>query len=190
MRIFLNIVALQIGWFGCILGAAYDRPLLGPIVVVTSVALHLAFMNGSRGELLLLLLVAGLGGVLDTLVAASGALSFRNGWSVPWLAPLWMVALWMNFGTGLNRSLKWLLGRYGTACLLGAVGGPLAYYAGAGLGAVELIAPWSLLAVAVEWAFAMPVLVWLAARQRTWPSAAIPVRSGTAPRARLDIPVS
>jgi hypothetical protein len=77
-----------------------------------------------------------------------------------------MVALWMNLAATLRHSLSWLCGRPVLALVMGAVAGPLAYWGGARLGAVELGAPLgsSLAAIAVEWALALPLLAWAAAR--------------------------
>ena len=77
------------------------------------------------------------------------------------LATPWMVALWPNFATTFHTSLSWLAGRYALAAGLGAVGGPLSYYAGARLGALTLPdAPLkSLLIIGLVWAAVLPLLL-------------------------------
>jgi hypothetical protein len=79
------------------------------------------------------------------------------------LCPLWMAALWANFAGTLHLCLDWLRGRYWLASVLGACGGPLAYYGGQRLGAMQLgsNASISLLVIAVEWALVTPALVYL-----------------------------
>jgi hypothetical protein len=79
----------------------------------------------------------------------------------PWLSPPWMAALWPNFVTTLHTSLGWLAGRYRLAALLGAVGGPLSYYAGARLGALTFPSDptFSLIVLAAVWSVAMLVLL-------------------------------
>ena len=77
-----------------------------------------------------------------------------DGW-----APFWMVSLWMAFATTLNHSLRWLTSRPWVATLSGAIGGPLAYLAGAKLGAMTLASPVSaMLLIAGLWAVAMGIL--------------------------------
>jgi hypothetical protein len=73
--------------------------------------------------------------------------------------------MWMLFATTLNVSLRWLR-RYPLAAIaLGAIGGPLAYWAGARLGAMEFAAPVAATAaLAFGWALLTPLLVWLAQR--------------------------
>ncbi len=46
MKLMLNFVAFQLGWFACVLGAANALPWLGPVVVATVVSLHLATSTG------------------------------------------------------------------------------------------------------------------------------------------------
>jgi sigma54-dependent transcription regulator len=74
-----------------------------------------------------------------------------------------MVALWLNFAATLNVSLAWLRGHYALAAAFGAVGGPLAYYGGAKMGATEVLpSQGGLLVLAIGWGVMTPVLVWLA----------------------------
>jgi hypothetical protein len=74
-----------------------------------------------------------------------------------------MVCLWLNFAATLNVSMAWLRGRFLLAALFGAIGGPLAYYSGAKLGATEAL-PTStgMLLLAIGWGIMTPLLVWLA----------------------------
>ena len=77
-------------------------------------------------------------------------------------SPLWMVSLWINFATLLNVSLKWLHGRYALAAVLGALGGPAAYYSGARLGAMQnLPGIGSLLVLSLAWSVAVPIVLWM-----------------------------
>jgi non-ribosomal peptide synthetase component F len=71
-----------------------------------------------------------------------------------------MVALWAMFATTLNVSLRALRARPWLAAALGAAGGPLAYYAGARLGALQLADFHAgLAAIAVGWAWLTPLLL-------------------------------
>ena len=165
----INILAFQAGWFACVLGAARGSLWAGPIVVVVSLAFHLALAKDRRNEARLFVVAGLLGFFLDSVQAAMGIFFFTTAetmpeWSPSWLSPPWMVALWPNFAATFHVSLSWLTGRYALAASLGAVGGPLSYYAGARLGALsfptELTT--SLLVVGLVWAIALPVLLWAA----------------------------
>ena len=75
-----------------------------------------------------------------------------------------MVALWVAQAATLTGAMSRLAGRYLAGAVVGGVGGPLAYLAGARLGAA-ILGPThtaALTVVAVEWALAMPLLLWIA----------------------------
>lgn len=165
MKLMLNFVAFQLGWFACVLGAANALPWLGPVVVAAVVSLHLATARRPLPELYLVLAAMLLGLVVDSLLLATGWLNYSVGLWLPGFAPYWIVAMWALFATTLNVSMGWMRGRPVLTVLMGAVGGPLSYLAGERLGAIELThAVPALAALALAWAVAMPLLMWLAAR--------------------------
>ena len=163
-KVIVNLFAYQVAWFACVLGAANDMPWLGTMVCLAIVAVHL-LSEQSLAAIKLVLACAILGLALDSVLAASGVARFASGTFTQGLAPHWMVALWMAFATTLNVSLQWLMRRPSWAMAVGLVGGPLAYLAGARLGAMQ-IEPLllGLAAIGALWALAMWVLALLATR--------------------------
>ena len=163
--LFFNFVAFQAGWFACVMGAGRDWPYLGPAVVLVLVLVHLTLTPRPTAELRLLILLAVMGTFLDSLLAASGFVTYRGGYGLNWLAPAWITALWVNFATTLHFALRWLADRLWLAGVFGALAGPLAYYAGSGLGAAELPrGGLSLLALAIVWGAAVPFSMALSKR--------------------------
>lgn len=160
-----NLAVLNVGWFACVLGDAYRVPLLGPAVVAVLLALHLAVVAPpARAREVAVLLLAGAVGYLgDSALVLAGVIGFDPGSGPGAPNKLWMVALWMNFATALNSALYWLAGRPLLASALGALGGPMAYFAGVKLGALAFPGGtgWALGLIALEWAIAMPVLLGL-----------------------------
>ena len=159
MRKIINFTAFQIAWFAAVLGAAHGMPWLGVVAVPLALGLHLALSPDWRPELLLALGAAAVGFVADSTLIAFGVFS-----PVPFLFPspfssLWMVMLWVNLATIMNVSMSWLRGRYALGAVFGAVGGPMAYYSGAKLGAMTTVPGAGDLAVlAIVWAGAVPLL--------------------------------
>lgn len=152
-----NLVLFQIGWFAAALGAANGVDWLGPLVIASVVAFHLYRAPDLKRETGLMLLVVLVGLIFESLLALTGWVAYPGHDAV--FAPLWMVALWANFATTLNLALRnlrtraWLLG------LLGLFGGPLAYWAGANLGAMTWLSVWpTLLFIGLGWAALLPVL--------------------------------
>ncbi|MBI1379793.1 MAG: DUF2878 family protein [Planctomycetaceae bacterium] len=163
----LNFVAFQVCWFACVLGAANGMGWLGAVAVAVFLAAHCALHRRGTGkaDLVLALSLVGVGLVSDTLLSRFGWLSFDTG-SKLWLVPLWMPALWANLGLTLRHSLSWLRGRYLLGAALGAISGPLSYWGGARLGALELHTDLvsSLVALALAWSLAMPLALFLEQR--------------------------
>lgn len=166
MGILVNLLAFQVGWFACVLGAAHGMPALGAGVAVALSALHIARADRAREEAIVIASAAALGLVGDSVIAASGLIRYENGQILAGTAPYWIIAMWMIFATTLNVSLRWLRGRWVLAAGLGAIAGPLAYFAGARLGAASFPAgpAGGLLAIAFEWIIAMPLLMLIAER--------------------------
>ncbi len=168
----LNLALFQLGWWALVLSAAQGQPLIGLAVVALILAWHLGFVRPLASEALLIGLAALIGLSFDSLLIATGWVSFGPPDPVAApvaapttaLPPAWMIALWANFATTLNLSLAGLQTRPWLAALLGLVCGPLAYWGGAGLGAMTFITPLpALITLALGWALLTPLLLALAA---------------------------
>ena len=165
MPMIANFIAFQLGWFAVALGAAHGWPWAGTAAVLAIVAWHLRHAARPRAELVLVLSAAGIGALWDSALAALGLVVFPNGMLVEGTAPHWMIALWMLFATTLNVSLGWLKRSLLLAAAFGAVGGPLAYLAGAKLGALAIPQPVpAIAALALGWAVLTPLLLIVARR--------------------------
>lgn len=161
----VNVALFQAGWLACVLGAAHGMPWAGIAAAAAVVAWHVARARRPAQELKLAALAVLAGALCDSALAASGWIGFAPDAPAPGLAPWWILAMWALFATTLNVSLAWLRSRLPLAGLLGAISGPLAYFAGARLGALELRQPVAAVgALALVWAVALPGL--LAAARR------------------------
>jgi hypothetical protein len=160
----LSFIALQLGWFACVLGARWGLPWLGPVVVclLTLHALRTSSKAYARQTLLLLAMLAGVGFAIDSILLYANLLTRSDGGR---LSPLWLVALWPNFGLAAlpDRSLWALRHRPIASALLGAFAGPLAYRGGASLSnsIIVIHGQTSLVTIAVVWALITPAILWL-----------------------------
>lgn len=160
MNILLNVILFKIAWLSTIFGSANGMPLLGPMVVAVAVGVHLLMAAEPAREVALLLLAGIIGLVWDSIMVAAGWVSYPNGIVVQGFAPYWIVAMWILFATTLNIAFRWLREKMLLATLLGAIFGPLSYYAGASAGAVVLVQPvYALIALSLAWAVLMPALL-------------------------------
>jgi hypothetical protein len=94
---------------------------------------------------------------------AAGFISFDSTFAP---IPLWLMGVWLTFAILPNHSLAWLKNRLRLSALLGALGGPLAYWAGVRLDAATFNWPLlpSLLLLAIVWAALMPGVMHLSSR--------------------------
>ncbi len=162
-RTLQNFIAFQIGWLGCVFSAAQGLPLLALIIASGVVALHVSTSPTASHELKVIGAAVLIGASIDSLLLIPGWLRYSTGQPFASLAPYWIVALWAMFATTLNASLIWLQRSRLLAAICGASSAPLAYWAGARIGAIELVEPLpALLAIATAWAFVLPILTHIA----------------------------
>ena len=167
MRIVLalfNFLAFEAAWFAAVTGGAAGRGALMSLGVVAVVAVHL-FLNRARlrSEVWLILAVTLFGILLEAGFMGAGLIRYAGTVEGQMLPPIWIAALWFGFGTLPNASLAWLKGRWKTQVLLGALFGPLTYWAGVKLGAATIPeGGGALLAISLAWAMALPAIFMMA----------------------------
>ncbi len=165
MGLLVNFGLFKAGWLSSVIGGAQQLPWLGPLAMLLVVSVHLYRARQPERELALVLACGFIGALFDSVLVASGAVTYPSGLFVESMAPYWIISMWMLFATTLNVSLRWLRDRYVLAAVLGAVAGPLAYLGGAKLGGIVFLdRSAGLAALAVGWGLIMPVLVLLAQR--------------------------
>ena len=160
----INFIAFQAAWFACVLGAARGWWWQAPLAAQIAVSIHLAMSKRRSNEGALLCVAIAIGLVTDLFMIKVGCIALQQTSSLA-LAALWFASLWAAFATTLNSSLSWMRGKPVLALVLGAIGGPLAYFGGQKLGAVTLPREgFSILAIGIEWAIIMPLLTWMSER--------------------------
>lgn len=164
-RVVFNFFAFEAGWMACVLGAAKGMPWLGLLAVAFIGAIHLRLTVNWAAELKLMGVAVLMGLFFDSLLVSAGWLTYPNGTFITGMAPYWILAMWALFATTLNLSMVWLKKRLLLAAIMGAIFGPVSYVAGERLGGLEFINyQASMIALAVIWAVAMPLL-FIAARR-------------------------
>lgn len=160
-----NFLVFQTGWLLCVLAGAGRWHWAGSLLIAAIVALHLWRAKQLKAEFQLIALALLIGMSWDSLLVALGLLQYEHGLLSNHLAPHWIIALWALFACTLNVSLRWLKDRWLVATVFGAIGGPLAYWAGEKLGAVTIPdQSAALLTLMIGWAVMTPVLVLLSKR--------------------------
>lgn len=162
----INLGLYQLGWFSCLLGAAWGYPNSGALVALGLMAVHLALAASRKTESILMVSACLLGIVVDTSHQVLGVLTFKADPAWPLWLPLWIVIIWAQFATLFHYGLYWLSGRYLLSALFGFIGGPFAYWGGVRLGAAQFNADpiFSVATLALVWALVLPMFVWMSGR--------------------------
>ncbi|MGR3967159.1 DUF2878 domain-containing protein [Pseudomonas sp. 910_23] len=157
LKTLANAVLFQCGWFACVLGG--DSPWL--LVGLAALGVHLLWISSPADDGLLVLNVTLAGTLLDTLLRTLGVFHFSEPGP---LIPFWLIVLWALLATTLRHCLAWSARPWWLAGLLGAVGGPLSYYAGSQLAGVGFGygTAATLIGLALLWAMLFPLLHGLA----------------------------
>lgn len=164
MKSLLLVLGQQAVWFACVLSAAHSMSWLGLMAAALYLGGVLYSSPDRRMELSFLFSIATIAFGLDSLLVASDQIQFADPapFFSDYIAPPWMIALWLCFATLAPRSLSLLSGRYALAAFLGAVAGPFTYYSAMNMGAATMSSTHKLVFVGLEYALAMPLLLFLA----------------------------
>ena len=155
----INFCLFQVGWFVCILGAAWNYTYVAIIISIGILFLHLYLTDKNANDIKLSAIAATIGFSFDGIMQFNNMIIYNNP-GVPYpFTPIWIVILWILFAITLNHSLAWLKGRTALAMLFGLMGGPLVYLAGEKLMAVTIANPNTLIVLAIGWAFITPLLI-------------------------------
>lgn len=161
-----NYVLYQAGWFACVIGAARQRPWLGAAIALVLLLAQVALSTQRGREVRLIASAVLVGFVVESIHLAAGTYVFRSGTIAAGWPPAWIILMWAQFAATFAFSLRPIITRPAAAAAFGAIGGPLAFVAGHGLGAVTLVPPmWlALLQIALAWGVAMTLLAAIARR--------------------------
>jgi hypothetical protein len=157
-----NLAFFKIGWVACVMFAAAGSPLLATLSVAAVAIFHLLSIKAPLKEALLLLAAAVIGLGWESFMVWTGLVQYP-GYESAVLAPYWIVAMWVLFATTINHGLRWTKRHLGVAAVAGLLGGPLAFFGGMNLGAVEFShTAAALVMIGLGWALLLPVLTVIA----------------------------
>lgn len=135
----INNISYQIIWWVSVLGAIFNYPLAGLLMMVPVLIIHFLYIAKDKREIYLLLFAAIAGTAMDTMLNISNIVSYNGTFEfASWLAPLWITSMWVGFSMTVNHSLSWLANKKLVGVIMGMIFGPLAYFAGQRYGAVTL----------------------------------------------------
>ncbi len=158
MHWLVNIALYNLVWWIAVLGGNRYAWLGGAMLL-----LHLLVSNKRKADLIMFASLLAMGLVIDGLLVQVGLFHFPQ---QQWPIPTWLMVIWLALATLPLHSLCWLQNQLLLAGLLGALGGPLAYWAGVRLEAATFhwAMPPALLTLALIWGLLFPAIMLLARR--------------------------
>lgn len=156
MSLLVNVLTYQAVWFLCVFFGD-----TGALVSLALLAAHLLGSSHRREDLKMMVVLLGIGLVVDGAISYTGYIFYRVD-GVP--IPFWLAVVWLGLAILPHHSLRWLKGRPLLSSLFAAIGGPLAYWAGVRVGAAEFGASLlqSISLFAVIWAVLWPAVMAIA----------------------------
>ena len=122
----VNALLFQAGWFICVLGGNSGWLILALVILLV----HWVWRGD--GRLMVEAFIIGL--ALDSGLMWLNVYDFHPN---RWLVPLWLAMLWPLLAMTLRHCLAWTARPWWLAAGLGAVAGPVSYYAGGRLAGVD-----------------------------------------------------
>ena len=156
MYILLNVILYQAVWFLCVF-----KENQGAVFGLVLLAAHLYFSPYRVKDMRMMAVLLAVGTLIDGALYLAGFMTY-NVQAMP--IPFWLAVVWLALATLPHHSLRWLKGRLLLASLFGALGGPLAYWAGVKAGAASFTLPLitSLTLLALIWGVLWPFTMYIA----------------------------
>lgn len=152
----INFVLFQVIWFVFIFSAADESSSL-LIMGVTLLLLQFLKNKQFKADGLLILIAIIIGIIHDSSLSYFNFIIYMYDFNINY-SPIWIIGLWVSFALTINHSLTWLKENKVLQVIFGLIGGPLAYFAGEKLGAIQLVNEHAIYILAISWAIATPVL--------------------------------
>ena len=163
------LVAFQVVWLISASAAAHGCWGLGVVASGILVAIFITAASSRRFAVLVIAASGLMGLVIETVLVRGGWVNYAASWPMDGLPPIWIVCLWLAFGTTIEISIAFLAKmQTWKVAALSATLGPLSYIAGERVGALSFPEPaWrGQLAVALLLGIAMPGLLAIVERAR------------------------
>lgn len=152
-----NLITFQVVWFI----SAFLHNNYAALISIGLLAWLCYFEYWSKERIKLTLQIAMFGILVDSLLVYFGFLRFELS-ILP--IPFWFIMLWVLFASTCSMSLLWMIKKPVIATIVGAIFGPLSYWAGMKFNAMSISGVDGLLAIVIAWASMMWLFSYLYTR--------------------------
>ncbi len=152
-------------WYIAVVLSAHNKPWqatgFASIIAIAQIAQQM-FKKNNKNGLLAAFFLALTGIAVDSIYVTTGIINLNANPFSPYFAAPWLMAIWFNFAIIFFSIGHFFDGKPVLLGLLSLIGFPLAYYAGAMMGAIHFNNPiFSMLIVGITWLIVLPEYTWL-----------------------------
>lgn len=155
MQNLILFIWFYIGWFGCVFFSKWNLSVWSLVFALPPLLYFLFFQIISKRQFLLLLLLAFIGVVFDSIAYFFNLIHFTN--HDLKIIPLWLVSMWLLFISVFPISHKIFNSKKTLASIVGMIAGPLSYYSGEAFEVLFFNTQITIIIYAVFWAFYFPI---------------------------------
>ena len=136
--VILNFFIFYITWWSILISNWKNQAAIGWSVFIIAMAIHFFYVSINKNkDLKEVLIIAALGLILDTLLAATGILTFNHSYSTIF-PPFWLVGIWLLFATTISYSFTLLRNKIPAQVIVGGFFAPVSYITGSKFGLLSL----------------------------------------------------
>lgn len=162
---FFHLTCYYLIWFACIYFAGQGQATTGLLISVSIFAVQIFWqyriVKATRHLLALMIILVCCGTLIDSTLLWFNIFIYTDNVFSPYLAPPWMMMLWLELGLIIHALLQPLWNRpvlVGWCCFGGF---PLAYLAGERFAAVTLVyGDWSVILTGLIWMGLLPAIMY------------------------------
>ena len=160
-----NGLSFYIYWWVCFIGSSKEQYYYGPALGILYMLIHFFIIKDKYREFkyIFICMISGL--IIETLMFKLNFISYKGLLSDKFnIAPLWIVILWMGFGTTIYHSFRWILKKYKLGFFLGAIFTPFFYISADKIGSISFNYSilTSYLILSFVWGFSLLFLIYIA----------------------------
>jgi hypothetical protein len=150
----ITILGFKIVWLSCVLGEVYIDSLFGFFIGILFLITFLFFVSNKISAIKIILFFSLIGYLFDSSLSFFKLYTIKAEINFIFL-PIWFVVLWPSFCCLFVNVLSFLQNKFFYATVLGAILGPLSYYAGLSLGLANVSNTMVFLLISIFWSLMM-----------------------------------
>lgn len=140
--VFINFFAFYFAWWSMLISHWKGMPVVGWSAFVIVMAIHFFRVSiNKKKDLIEILVIGGLGILLDTALGNTGILNFKEFYFLGVFPPLWLWGIWFLYASTISYSFILLRNKLPAQIIIGGFFAPVSYITGAKFGLLSVYQP-------------------------------------------------